>query len=247
MKSETVDILLGLNQRFYEQFAGAFAQTRRRIQDGVRRALGMLPDEGDWVDVGCGSGALAQAWIQTGRASRYLGLDFSAELLAEARKLVGVDERAKFRVANMGDEHWAEGLEKGSFRGAMAFAALHHVPSAALRLRVLRQIRGLLSSDGWFVHSEWQFQHSAKLMARRLPWEQAGLSEVDVETGDTLLDWRFALPGQAEQVGLRYVHLFSREELAELAAQSGFEISETYESDGEGRRLGLYQVWKAAG
>lgn len=247
MKIETVDTLLTLNQRFYEQFAGAFAQTRRRIQDGVRRALGMLPDEGAWVDVGCGSGALAQAWIQAGRASHYLGLDFSAELLAEARKLLGVNERVDFRVANMGDEHWADGLEKGSFRGALAFAALHHVPSAALRLRVLRQIRGLLSEGGWFVHSEWQFQHSPKLMARRLEWERAGLSEADVEPGDTLLDWRFALPGQAEQVGLRYVHLFSREELAELAAQSGFEISETYESDGEGGRLGLYQVWKAAG
>ena len=84
-------------------------------------------------------------------------------------------------------------------------------------------------------------------MARRLDWERAGLSETDVEPGDTLLDWRFALPGQAEQVGLRYVHLFSREELAELAAQSGFEISETYELDGEGGRLGLYQVWKAVG
>ena len=247
MKIETVDTLLSLNQRFYEQFAGAFAQTRRRIQDGVRRALAMLPDEGTWVDVGCGSGALAQAWIQAGRTSHYLGLDFSAELLAEARKLVGMDERVEFRVANMGDEHWADGLEKGSFRGVLAFAALHHVPSAALRLRVLRQVRDLLGPDGWFVHSEWQFQHSPKLMARRLNWERAGLSEIDVESGDTLLDWRFALPGQAEQVGLRYVHLFSREELAELAAQSGFEISETYESDGEGGRLGLYQVWKAAG
>lgn len=247
MNEDTISILLVLNQRFYEQFAGAFAQTRRRIQDGVRRALGMLPDEGDWVDLGCGSGALAQAWIQAGRASHYLGLDFSVDLLAEARKLVGANEWVELRVANMGDEHWADGLEKGAFRGALAFAALHHVPSAALRLRVLRQIRGLLSEGGWFVHSEWQFQHSPKLMARRLPWERAGLSEVDVETGDTLLDWRFALPGQAEQVGLRYVHLFSREELAGLAAQSGFEISETYESDGEGGRLGLYQVWKAAG
>jgi len=247
VKTETVDTLLSLNQRFYEQFAGAFAQTRRRIQDGVRRALAMLPDEGAWVDLGCGSGALAQAWIHAGRTSHYLGLDFSAALLAEARKLVGEDERVEFRVANLGAEDWAGGLEKGTFRGVLTFAALHHVPSAAARLRVLRQARELLQPGGWLAHSEWQFQHSPKLMARRLPWEKAGLGEADVEPGDTLLDWRFALPGQVEKVGLRYVHLFSREELAELAVQSGFEISETYESDGEGGRLALYQVWKAVG
>ncbi|HWR65068.1 MAG TPA: hypothetical protein VN364_03015, partial [Bellilinea sp.] len=65
--------------------------------------------------------------------------------------------------------------------------------------------------------------------------------------GDTLLDWRYALPGQPEQVGLRYVHLFSREELAELAAQAGFAVESEFESDGEGGRLGLYQAWRKTG
>jgi len=59
------------------------------------------------------------------------------------------------------------------------------------------------------------------------------------------LDWRHALPGQAEQSGLRYVHLFSRLELAELAASSGFIIEQEFESDGEGGKLGLYQVWRS--
>jgi hypothetical protein len=72
-----------------------------------------------------------------------------------------------------------------------------------------------------------------------------GLQNEDLEEGDTLLDWRRALPGQAEQAGLRYVHLFSRPELAGLAAQSGFAIEQEFESDGKGGRLGLYQVWRA--
>ena len=43
--------------------------------------------------------------------------------------------------------------------------------------------------------------------------------------------------------GLRYVHLFDEAELGCLAAEAGLVIADTYLSDGEGGRLGLYQVW----
>ncbi len=59
-----------------------------------------------------------------------------------------------------------------------------------------------------------------------------------MDPGDYLLDWRRG--GE----GLRYVHHFSPEELAELAAETGFRVLETFWSDGEGGNLGLYQVWE---
>jgi hypothetical protein len=74
----------------------------------------------------------------------------------------------------------------------------------------------------------------------------AAIDPDQLEPGDTLLDWRAIAPGQNQKAGLRYVHLLSREELAKLAEESGFEVIQTFESDGEGGRLGLYQVWKAA-
>ncbi len=82
--------------------------------------------------------------------------------------------------------------------------------------------------------------------ARVQPWALAGLDESSLEAGDTLLDWRQPAPGQPQRSGLRYVHLFSSAELAELAAQIGFRIAAEYESDGQGGRLGLYQVWRKA-
>ncbi len=45
-------------------------------------------------------------------------------------------------------------------------------------------------------------------------------------------------------MSLRYVHHFDESELAELAKASGFEIIETFYSDGENKRLSLYQIWK---
>jgi tRNA (uracil-5-)-methyltransferase TRM9 len=201
-----------------------------------------------WVDLGCGSGTLANEWIAAEHTGLYLGLDFSEALLDEARQgLKALPEglEVRFERADLSDPAWDQPLAGQTFDGALSFAVLHHLPGAALRQRIMTQVRDLLQPGGWFVHSEWQFQHSVKLMGRVQPWERVGLKDADVEPGDTLLDWRYALPGQPEQVGLRYVHLFDREELAQLAAETGFEIISEFESDGEGGRLGLYQVWRA--
>lgn len=246
MDSTTAARLIALNARFYTEFAPAFAATRRRVQEGVRRVLDDLPDQGRWLDLGCGSGALAVEWLRRRRRSAYLGLDFSADLLTEARaatsELPG-SQRVSFAPADLSDPAWAEGLTP-SFSGALAFAVLHHLPSVALRERVLTQVRDLLLPQGRLIHSEWQFQHSPKLMARRVPWETAGFDPNDLEPGDTLLDWRASLPGQPGKTGLRYVHLFDRDELAALAQSTGFRILSEFESDGQGGRLGLYQVWE---
>lgn len=245
MNPGTAARLTALNARFYAEFGPAFAATRRRIQPGVRRVLSDLPDQGRWLDLGCGPGALGVEWLRQGRQSSYLGLDFSDSLLEEARAAVRGQPAAQvsFTWADLSAPDWPAGLAP-DFAGGLAFAVLHHLPSTALRERLLRQVHSLLADGGLFIHSEWQFQHSPKLMARRVPWESAGVDPSDLEPGDTLLDWRYALPGQPEHTGLRYVHLFERGELEALARASGFHGIREFESDGQGGRLGLYQVWE---
>ena len=103
---------------------------------------------------------------------------------------------------------------------------------------MLRQARARLASPGRLIHSEWQFLDSPRLRARIQPWESIGLSPADLDPGDHLLDWR------SGGNGLRYVHHFSEEELAALAEESGFRVVESFRSDGENGRLGLYQVWE---
>ncbi len=255
MLSETTARLLDLNRQFYQNFAQAFASTRRRIQPGVRRrVLAGLDLEGDWLDVGCGSGALALEWIEAFNRrgclqGSYLGLDFSAGLLDEARRSLPplpAGLRIAFQQADLSDPKWFELLSGRKFKGILCFAALHHLPGEALRTQVLKAVHSLLEPGGLFIHSEWQFQNSPKLLERVVGWSTVGLNESDLEPGDTLLDWRHALPGQADRTGLRYVHRFDPSELERLAKASGFSISETFESDGQGGRLGLYQVWRAS-
>jgi tRNA (uracil-5-)-methyltransferase TRM9 len=57
------------------------------------------------------------------------------------------------------------------------------------------------------------------------------------------MDWRAEINGGTTAGGLRYVHIFSESELSDLAATSGFDVSEKFYSDGKEGNLGLYQTW----
>lgn len=246
MDSATAARLLGLNREFYTRFGDSFSATRHRIQPGVRRVLDSLKGDEDILDLGCGNGALARELAKRGHRGSYLGVDFSLPLLRIAESIpegfsaefVEVDLT---QLPVIGDQLLVMGRRLSAadhWSVITAFAVLHHIPSHELRLTLLRTVRQLLKPEGKFIHSNWQFLNSEKLKARIQPWETVSISASEVEAGDYLLDWR------SGGKGLRYVHHFSEEELRELAKVSRFNILESFNSDGEGGRLGLYQVWE---
>ena len=249
MDKTVVQKLFDINGQFYQDYGEAFAETRRRIQPGVRRILNEQIHDGSWLDLGCGSGALSVNWVEQGLSGLYEGLDFSPVLIAAARKAsqsysFTPEQRVLFNEVNLSAENWTQACSLPYYDGVMMFAALHHIPGAETRARLLRQIAGLLPVGGCFIHSEWQFNKNPKLVARIQPWSLVGLADEELETGDTLLDWRHLLPGQTDKPGLRYVHLFTRNELETLAATSGFQMMSEFQSDGASGDLSLYQVWQ---
>jgi SAM-dependent methyltransferase len=250
MQEAIVQKLLAVNRQFYTDFASSFSATRQRLQPGVIRILNSLPLEGDILDLGCGNGELWRQLARQGYPGRYIGLDFSPGLLEIARQsaaslLNGIPDAPPplFLLANLASDAWPLSLPPPpqSYAVIFAFAALLHLPGVPLRKKVLLAIHQLLSEGGCLVHSEWQFLNSPRLRQRIQPWAEIGLQETDVDPGDYLLDWR------SEGKGLRYVHHFKNTELSRLAEDCGFEIQDTFQSDGEGGRLSLYQVWKLTG
>jgi SAM-dependent methyltransferase len=244
MQTDIVDQLLTLNRQFYQTFAEQFAETRGRLQPGVSSTLAEFAPEATVLDLGCGIGEVANELYRSGHEGIYLGLDFSTALLSIARNRCE-HPSAHFQQADFADPTWverllefAQPLQVTTFNRVLAFATLHHLPSTTLRVRVLTQVKDLLADGGHFVHSNWNFMDSPRLRARIVPWSVVDLTEGNVEIGDYLLDWRRG------GYGLRYVHHFSEEELQDLARSTGFQVVKTYYSDGEGGRLGLYQVWK---
>jgi SAM-dependent methyltransferase len=247
--------LIELNRQFYQTFGADFSATRGRIQPGVRRILDSLTGDESILDLGCGNGNFERELARRGHRAPVLGLDFSLPLL-EAADFVPLEFPLVFAQADLTGT-WGAVIrekmmsEKGfshlithhsslvstRFSLITSFATLHHIPNADLRLNFCCQAAEWLQPGGRFVLSNWQFLNSERLCARIQPWSLLGFSDVDVEPGDYLLDWRSG--GQ----GLRYVHHFNEAELSALAEASGFRVAETFYSDGQGGRLGLYQVW----
>jgi SAM-dependent methyltransferase len=240
MKAAVAQRLIKLNREFYQKLAGPFSASRARLQPGVLRVLESVPGEANLLDLGCGNGGVARDLTRRGHSGRYAGIDFSKELLRVANSRVD-DLNATFLHADLTSSNWNEKLPLTYFDFVLSFAVLHHIPSRELRLQSLKQVRSLLAPSGRFVHSNWQFLNSPRLRARIQPWSAINLDETQVDSGDYLLDWRSG--GQ----GLRYVHHFNETELAELAVETGFEIKETFLSDGKSGDLSLYSVWQASG
>lgn len=233
--------LIELNRSFYAEFAGAFSETRQRLQPGVQRLSGTIPAQARLIDLGCGNGELLHTLRQAGYVGDYLGIDFSPELLAQARLVESLKEHSEFVLADLTRLEEDVSLQDGIFDVALAFAVFHHLPGKETRWRLLEVIRRILKPDGQLLLSNWQFLNSPRLSNRIQPWETIGLSSLEVETGDYLLDWRRG------GTGLRYAHQFTPDELFSLAGESGFKVVETFFSDGEAGKLGLYQVWGKRG
>jgi tRNA (uracil-5-)-methyltransferase TRM9 len=246
MDQTTIKQLLEVNRQFYQTFALQFSSTRQRLQPGVQRILSQVPPHAHMLDLGCGHGEAWPFLAAHGFQGTYVGLDSNEALLAIARnRAVELDAAGlispTYLQADLASPEWARALggsHPGLFDLISAFSCLHHIPGELLRLQLLNKINELLSPGGRFVHSEWQLLNSPRLRARLQPWEAAGLRVEQVDPGDCLIDWRQG------GVGLRYIHCFSEAELSDLASQAGFTVIEGFYSDGEGGRLGLYQVWE---
>jgi tRNA (uracil-5-)-methyltransferase TRM9 len=237
--------LMEVNHTFYQKLGKHFSATRSRLQPGVKKVAENLLGESAILDLGCGNGKLAYYLTEHGFSGSYVGLDSSREMLAEARQKTAANHNTSFFEVDISKPDWhAEvnfpetSVRRVQYNAILAFAVLHHIPGKAMRFQLLREIHPLLSHEGMFILSVWQFLNSARLVKKIQPWQLIGLEPADVDQNDYLLDW------QQGEYGLRYVHFFNEDELAELAELTQFEISSSYHSDGEGGNLGLYQAWK---
>lgn len=238
MDNEVRDQLLDLNRKFYQTFTHQFSATRQRLQPGVLRVLDLVSSQENVLDLGCGNGELAKELLRRDHEGRYIGLDSNQDFLKIARQNLPEVNSITFLQMDLSLPTWDAELPLQQFNLILAFAVLHHIPSARLRQRVISKISSLSAPRGRFIHSQWQFLNSPRLRERVQPWEKIGLLADQVEAGDYLIDWR----GGGH--GLRYVHVFEPEELESLAADAGYQIVETFASDGDGGNLGLYQIWK---
>jgi SAM-dependent methyltransferase len=129
--------------KHYEPYVGRWS--RLVAKDFL--AWMMAPQNLDWLDVGCGTGALAESILRQAQPRSVKGIDPSAGFVEHARANI-VDPRATFDVADA----QAIPVESAQFDAAVSGLVLNFVPKPWLAVREMaRAVRpeGLVAAYVW--------------------------------------------------------------------------------------------------
>jgi alkylated DNA repair protein alkB homolog 8 len=158
---------------------------RFAIWPEVRRFIEGLPAGAVVADVGCGNGK----YFALRRDVAVLGSDRSAGLTAVAMRAA---RHAQARGGNCAaDAVTADGMalpyRPGSMDAVLCIAVLHHVSSAARRLRFLRALRDLLRPGGRAIVTAWatRQENPAKTVDRWSPVDVFSERGGDAERADS--------------------------------------------------------------
>src|SRR4051812_20873887 len=144
----------------YEPYVGRWS---RLVADEFVAWLA-LPAGTRWADVGCGTGALAQAILDRARPRSVVGIDPSEGFLAFARRRVGRD-RAAFRI---GDAQ-ALPVDAAALDAAVAGLVLNFVAEPP---RALAEMRRIVRPGGTVAAYVWDYAGRMELIRRF--WDAAG-------------------------------------------------------------------------
>ena len=129
----------------YEQYMGRWS---RRLAVAFLDRLGAA-DDLDWVDIGCGTGALSAAVLAQCAPRSIVGVDPSEGFLAHAASTID-DPRARFEVGS------AEQLplDDGGVDVAVSSLAYNFVPD---RAAMLSEVRRVTRDGGAFAFTVWDY------------------------------------------------------------------------------------------
>jgi len=144
-----------LVQRFVDEVRGGVPYgadqlaIMSRVVAGGRRPVRRL------LDLGCGSGVVAQALLADHAGAEAVLVDFSEPMLARARvALAGVAPAPQFATADLADPAWIRCLPNdASFDVVASSYAIHHLSDARKR-SLYGEILELLTPGGCFVNVE---------------------------------------------------------------------------------------------
>lgn len=115
-----------------------------------------LPREGEWLDAGCGTGALSQTILGTAIPQKVIGIDRSYEFVQHARQQV-TDQRAKFGIGD------AQSLpvKDGAFDTAVAGLVLNFVPNPS---QMVSEMKRAVRRGGTVALYVWDYAGGMQIM-----------------------------------------------------------------------------------
>ncbi|OGY41880.1 MAG: hypothetical protein A2Y82_05495 [Candidatus Buchananbacteria bacterium RBG_13_36_9] len=215
MKSTVANKILQKNKELYDQIAVQFSDTRNKIWPEFEYFKGYLANGQDLLDLGCGNARLLE--LLKDYKINYLGIDFSAKLINEARQDW---PNFKFIVGDILDLNLKEKYDL-----VFLVATLHHIPSQKLREKVLLNVKSVLKPNGKLLMINWNLWQKRYLkyiikytLLKIAETEKAtnGIKPEELDLQDVFIPW--------QKKHQRYIHAFTENNIASLLKKTGFEI-----------------------
>ncbi len=224
-----------MTQEGYTRIADQFDKTRQYSWGDFSVFDSLVKDGMRVLDVGCGNGRLFQ-YLQNRNIS-YVGIDANHGFITIARQTYsGHPTKPKFFLCDMSDIDVILSDVDIQFDMIFGIAVLHHIPTHAFQLQVLKNIKKFLKPEGILVLENWNLLQLGKgtktvwhscvqrNLAKKLPWEtQYGISRRDLSISDVITQW-----GKSENQAFLYYHAFTLRELSSLLTSSGYHIRTGY-------------------
>lgn len=209
MEKNQANEILETNRATYNEVAGAFAGTRSFVWPDINFLTEYIKN-GDWVlDVGCGHGRLREFIMSKG--AQYLGVDYSENLIAEARNNC---PEGKFLVANILNFE-----PEQKFDAVISVSVLNHFP-VELQAEVIQRIKNLLKLGGYLLVINWNLWN---IRRKKSVWRLPHLGSLK----NVLTTWQ---TGDGQKKGNLFYYAFIKRDLRRLLEGQGFSVIQNFYS-----------------
>lgn len=219
--------LLHMTQEGYELIADQFDKTRQHPWDDFSVFDGYVKDGMRVLDMGCGNGRLF-SYLKKRCTISYIGIDQNPKFTEIAKSAyTSHPMKPEFYTASILDLKSLEILGSQTFDIIFCIAVLHHIPTHALQLQALKNMRRFLRVGGILCMENWNMWRVRK--GKKTVWGsffQKFISRVpksELGLGDLITKWK-----SPQGVGSLYYHAFTIAELHTLLRNSGFAVEKAY-------------------
>jgi len=209
-------------QKTFREIAERYDRYRRKLipcfDDFYRTVVDMVPfgpeETFRVLDLGAGTGLLSQFLHERFSKAQFTLIDFTAEMLAQAKRRFSAGGNFRYQVANYADEPW-----QGPYELIVSSLSIHHLDDPKKK-RLYEKVRDNLVPGGAFLNAEFVRFASPELQAHYWKlWIQsmrdAGLNEGEVgeALGRTSIDILAPVElqtGWLQDLGFREVDCYYR-------------------------------------
>lgn len=167
------------------------------------------------LDLGCGNGFIVSQILKTGAS--YIGTDISQKLIKIAKNKFKDEVKKGLTKFIVADATKKLSFKNNYFDKVFCFAVLHHIPSDDLRIKLLGEVRRVLKNGEEARFIVWNLMNKWPRKRFKIK-EQLKNPKFGFEKGNVILPWK----ATSNKIVDRYLYIFTKEKLKELAQKVGF-------------------------